>query len=117
MTITTEEAERLAKTCDVVDAPPDISAALRSLAAERDALKVENKDMIYKYKWENPTPGVLVLKGTSIKVVRVFRERGPVISYVASIHGEDFARWDTADLAKIGAQQEYESCLMMGITP
>jgi len=73
--------------------------------------------MTNQYEWENPSPGVLVLKGTSLKVVRVFGERGPVIFYVASIHGEEFARWDTAALAKIGAQQEYESCLIMGITP
>jgi hypothetical protein len=45
MTITTEEAERLAKTCDIVEAPPDIAAALRSLAAERDALRA-NLDAI-----------------------------------------------------------------------
>jgi hypothetical protein len=41
MTITTEEAERLARRCSVwkMDKP---AAALRSLAAERDALRGEN---------------------------------------------------------------------------
>ena len=41
MTITTEEAERLAVACGL----PIIAAALRSLAAERDALQAENARM------------------------------------------------------------------------
>lgn len=39
MSITTEEAERLAKWCGT--GLPTIAAALRSLAAERDALQAE----------------------------------------------------------------------------
>jgi hypothetical protein len=41
MTITTEEALRMAGGCDI-DNFPVRAAALRSLAAERDALKAEN---------------------------------------------------------------------------
>jgi hypothetical protein len=40
MTITTEEAERLAKWCDT--GLPTVAAALRTIAAERDALQAEN---------------------------------------------------------------------------
>ena len=40
MIITTEEAERLAEWCNV--GLPIIATALRSLAADRDALKAEN---------------------------------------------------------------------------
>ena len=43
MTITTEEAERLAEWCNV--GLPIIATALRSLAAERDALKAENENL------------------------------------------------------------------------
>jgi hypothetical protein len=43
MTITTEEAERLAGKVDfAVDDPGITAAALRSIAAERDALQAEN---------------------------------------------------------------------------
>jgi hypothetical protein len=43
MTITTEEAERLAGKVDfAVDDPAITATALRSLAAERDALRAEN---------------------------------------------------------------------------
>ena len=60
MTITTEEAERLARCgLDLMDDPPnrddeilinagdldDMTTALRSLAAERDALRSENKKL------------------------------------------------------------------------
>jgi hypothetical protein len=41
MTTTTEEAERFARWCDT-DGFTERAAALRSLAAERDALKGEN---------------------------------------------------------------------------
>jgi hypothetical protein len=41
MTITTEAAERLVSWCDI-DGFTERAAALRSLAAERDALKAEN---------------------------------------------------------------------------
>ena len=41
--ITTEEAERLARAIDVFPMP---AAALRSLAAERDALRAENALML-----------------------------------------------------------------------
>ena len=41
MTTTTEEAERLARWCDI-DGFTERASALRSLAAERDALKAEN---------------------------------------------------------------------------
>ena len=41
MTITTEEAERFARWCDT-DGFTERATALRSLAAERDALQAEN---------------------------------------------------------------------------
>ena len=41
MTITTEKAERLARGCEI-DHFTERAAALRSLAAERDALNVES---------------------------------------------------------------------------
>jgi hypothetical protein len=41
MTITTEEAERFARWCDT-DGFTERATALRSLAAERDALRAEN---------------------------------------------------------------------------
>jgi hypothetical protein len=44
MTITTEEAFRMAGGCDI-DNFPVRAAALRSLAAERDALKAEIKKL------------------------------------------------------------------------
>jgi hypothetical protein len=44
MTITTEEAERFARWCDT-DGFTERAAALRSLTAERDALKAE-RDML-----------------------------------------------------------------------
>jgi hypothetical protein len=43
MSITTEEAERLAKWCGT--GLPTIAAALRSLAAERDALRAEKVNL------------------------------------------------------------------------
>ncbi len=43
MTITTEQAERLAERVDfAVDDPAITATAIRSLAAERDALRAEN---------------------------------------------------------------------------
>jgi hypothetical protein len=44
MTITTEEALRMAGGCDI-DNFPVRAAALRSLAAERDVLKAENEKL------------------------------------------------------------------------
>jgi len=45
MTITTEEAEQMAEICDQLGGFAQCAAALRSLAAERDALKAENKKL------------------------------------------------------------------------
>jgi regulator of replication initiation timing len=44
MSITTEEAERFARWCDT-DGFTERDTALRSLAAERDALRAENEKL------------------------------------------------------------------------
>jgi regulator of replication initiation timing len=44
MTITTEEAERFARWCDT-DGFTERATAIRSLAAERDALRAENEKL------------------------------------------------------------------------
>jgi outer membrane murein-binding lipoprotein Lpp len=45
MSITTEEAEQMAEICDQLGGFAQCAAAIRSLAAERDALKAEVKKL------------------------------------------------------------------------
>jgi hypothetical protein len=45
MSITTEEAEQMAEICDQLGGFAQCAAALRSLAAERDALRSENEKL------------------------------------------------------------------------
>ena len=45
MSITTEQAEQMAEICDQLGGFAQCAAALRSLAAERDALKAENEKL------------------------------------------------------------------------
>jgi hypothetical protein len=66
MSITTEEAFRMAGGCDI-DNFPIRAAAIRSLAAERDALKAENEKLraalrgVLTY-YNAPTPAEAKLK-------------------------------------------------------
>jgi hypothetical protein len=46
MSITTEEAEQMAEICDQLGGFAQCAAAIRSLAAERDALRAENAVML-----------------------------------------------------------------------
>ncbi len=64
MSITTEQAERYARLLDIFPAP---AAAIRSLAAERDALRAENEKLraalrgVLTY-YNAPTPAEAKLK-------------------------------------------------------
>ncbi|MFN7610583.1 MAG: hypothetical protein ACK5QX_06550, partial [bacterium] len=67
MTITTEQAEQMAEICDQLGGFAQCAAALRSLAAERDALKAENEKLrtalrgVLTY-YSAPTPAEAKLK-------------------------------------------------------
>jgi hypothetical protein len=65
MTITTEEAELLARISDF-NGPTRRGAIIRSLAAERDALRAENarlREAFQKYFGQSEATNIRALKG------------------------------------------------------
>ena len=76
MTTTTEEAERLARGCDI-DGFTERAAALRSLVAERDALKAENEVMQAALRRINSSitpPGEIALKAENARLREALQE-------------------------------------------
>ena len=72
MTITTEEAERLAFACGL----PIIAAALRSLAAERDALRAENARLRARaVKWAGIAGTLIAERDQLIGALQIAVER------------------------------------------
>jgi len=98
MNITTEKAERLAKTCDVVEAPPDIATALRSLAAERDALraKVERPESGVSYETFVSAMQIVTIERDALKA-----ENEKLRAALRFYAGDEPWKWTSEDYGEV----------------